>query len=522
MSAKLLPLPQAKRALIRTVREVQGARATGVREELQEREVLGAMRVWLRDLVHDSPSWLTSMLVHMVLLLVLALLSLPEAIISGVPQLMATDITEDPLEELPDLTIPEPLPDLTIEPASVESLVPDDLLPGGTPTPDPEVALDVEIGLLDEISKINLLEPVPSGPGTTGPGPGGPGKHRIGGFKEREHLPVGKAVALALKWLAEHQLPDGSWSFDHSLCTTCRGQCRNAGQLADARLGATGLALLPFLGAGQTHKEGKYQMTVKRGLYFLVTHMKLDTTGGSFYEPGGRMYSHGIAAIALCEAYAMTRDKGLYAPAQQAVKFICYAQDPVGGGWRYEPHQPGDTSVVGWQIMALKSAHMAYLIVPPETISRAFAYLDGVQYESGAKYGYTKAGQGSSATTAIGLLCRMYLGWKKDNPALERGVQWLSQQGPAPGDMYYNYYATQVMRHWDGTPWDDWDAVMKPQLINSQAKAGHETGSWYFKHQHADRGGRLYCTAMAAMTLEVYYRALPIYGEASVDDDFVL
>ena len=78
------------------------------------------------------------------------------------------------------------------------------------------------------------------------------------------------------------------------------------------------------------------------------------------------------------------------------------------------------------------------------------------------------------------------------------------------------------MRHWGGEPWRQWDAVMKPQLIDSQAKAGHETGSWYFKHHHADRGGRLYCTAMATMTLEVYYRTMPIYREASVEDDFVL
>ena len=67
----------------------------------------------------------------------------------------------------------------------------------------------------------------------------------------------------------------------------------------------------------------------------------------------------------------MTHDKGLMAPAQASINFIVAAQDPVGGGWRYQVKQAGDTSVVGWQLMALKSAHMAYLNVPPETIREA-------------------------------------------------------------------------------------------------------------------------------------------------------
>ncbi len=198
------------------------------------------------------------------------------------------------------------------------------------------------------------------------------------------------------------------------------------------------MALLPFLGAGQTHRQGKYRQQVQAGLYYLVNRMRVGPEGGSLFEPGGSMYSHGLASIVLCEAYAMTRDKGLYGPAQQALNFICYAQDPVGGGWRYQPRQAGDTSVVGWQLMALKSGHMAYLRVPPITIQRASRFLDSVQANDGANYGYTDPGTGPG-TTAIGLLCRMYLGWPKDHPALERGSRWLAERGPSKTDMYYNY-----------------------------------------------------------------------------------
>ena len=218
----------------------------------------------------------------------------------------------------------------------------------------------------------------------------------------------------------------------------------------------------------------------------------------------------------------MPHDKGLYAPAQQALNFIAYAQDPVGGGWRYTPPQAGDTSVVGWQIMAMKSGHMGYLRVPPITVQKAFRFLDSVQANNGANYGYTDPGSGG-ATTAIGLLCRMYLGWNKENPALERGVQWISEQGPSPSNMYYNYYATQVMRHWEGDAWKKWNAAMRDQLVSSQGLKGHEEGSWVMPAGHvSDRGGRLYCTSMATMILEVYYRHLPIYRKQSTEEDFPL
>ena len=332
----------------------------------------------------------------------------------------------------------------------------------------------------------------------------------MGGNEQSE-----KAVAAALEWLAEHQLPDGGWSFNHAIAPKCRGQCGNPGTENGARNAATGLALSAFLGAGQTHKAGKYKANVKAGLYFLVNRMQVSPKGGSLYDKDrGRMYAHGIASIALCEAYAMTRDKGLYGPAQQAINFICYAQDPVGGGWRYQPRQKGDTSVSGWQILALKNGHMAYLRVPAVTVKKAFQFLDVVQSNGGANYGYVDPGAGQ-ATTAIGLLCRMYLGWKKDNPALVRGVKWLGAQGPSKGNMYYNYYATQVMRHVEGEEWVKWNKVMRDQLVKSQATDGHEQGSWHMgRGDHgASIGGRLYCTALAALVLEAYYRYPSLYQD---------
>ena len=117
------------------------------------------------------------------------------------------------------------------------------------------------------------------------------------------------------------------------------------------------------------------------------------------------------------------------------------------------------------------------------------------------------------ATTAIGVLGRMYFGWEKDNPALQLGVEWISDRGVSTGGaMYYNYYATQVVRHWEGEAWKKWNDQMRDWLVDSQAKQGHEEGSWYFAgDSHGDRGGRHYMTSLATLMLQAYYRYPSIF-----------
>ncbi len=326
------------------------------------------------------------------------------------------------------------------------------------------------------------------------------------------------AVAAAFKWIAEHQMPDGGWNFDHR-GGKCEGRCDHAGSLDSARNAATAMALLAFLGAGQTHEEGDYKKRVESGLLFLLKNAKLED-GRATFEDGGNMYSHGMCTLALCEAFAMTHDMDLQAPAQAALNHIVFAQDPDGGGWRYKPKMPGDTSVSGWQIMALKSGHLGELVVPADTITGVNRFLDSVQSDEGAAYGYTDRGNAPS-TNSVGLLCRMYTGWKRDNPALERGVKRLAETGPSNSNMYYNYFATQVLRHHEGDEWDTWREKLSKRLVETQSKEGHTAGSWYFDGDHGSTvGGRLYCTAMATMILEVYYRHMPIYGRAATADGF--
>ena len=338
---------------------------------------------------------------------------------------------------------------------------------------------------------------------------------RLGGNDASE-----AAVAAALRWIADHQLPDGGWNFYHRTGPVVNNRPRTSdrpGTKVRARNAATAMAILPLLGAGQTHREGRYQATVQAGLDYLVHNMK---PNGSLHEPEGSLYSHGLAAIALCEAYGMTRDQELAAPAQASLDFVAYAQDPIGGGWRYTPQQPGDTSVLGWQLAALRSGQMSHLQVQAATIRGAGQFLDTVQTEDGAFYGYISPRRGPT-TTAVGLLSRMHLGWSRDHPALARGVEWIANQGPSLGNhanMYHNYHATQVAWQYGGEVWEKWNPVMRDFLVETQAKDGPANGSWFFTGGHgAESGGRLFHTSLAALVLEVYYRHPPIYPDTSDD-----
>lgn len=466
------------------------------------------------------PSWAISMIVHVIAILILAFYTFSPSVDKEANILKVANASE--VEEVEDFELLDELEPLEVSEISSAEVV-QSTVDTTSEVVEVEVSTDVDaaaiqVDLVDFSTETaprnDLLKEIGSMTGSALEGRSVKARGQMvktGGGSEGSE----KAVAMALKWFQSHQFPDGSWNFEGWPCA-----CTHQGDVNGCRTGATAMALLPFLGSGQTHMEGQYKDTVGRGLAYLV---RAEQPNGSLIQGGGNMYSHGLASIALCEAYAMTHDRKLMAPAQASIAFISYAQDPVGGGWRYTPQQPGDTSVVGWQLMALKSGHMAYLQVPPNTVAGAIKFLNTVQSESGAKYGYAEPG-GKPSTTAIGLLCRMYLGWKKDEPALQRGAAYISNLGPSKTDLYYDYYATQIMHHFGDEYWPKWNNVMRDQLVNRQVQSGHMAGSWDVPgggHVN-EKGGRLYVTSMATMILEVYYRHMPIYAKEAAEEDFPL
>ena len=322
------------------------------------------------------------------------------------------------------------------------------------------------------------------------------------------------AVERGLAWLARHQAADGSWRFDLSGCR-CDGGCRDAGTVTSTTA-ATGIALLPFLGAGHTHVEGAYRETVTRGLYYLMSRLRPTPRGGDLCE--GTMYGQGVATLALAEALGMTRDDMLQRYVGDGVRFIETAQDMHGGGWRYLPGQPGDITVTGWQLAALKSAALAGVAVPTPTIDAACRFLDRVQVRYGEAYGYQSA-QAKPATSAVGLLCRLYTGWPNE-AAIDSGLGTLARPGPAPAAIYQNFYLSQALLQRGHPVWPKWNARNRDHLVAGQAGFGHESGSWFFADPDTAPGGRLAHTALAVLTLEVYYRLLPIYTPDAVQVEF--
>ena len=477
-------------------------------------------------LFNVMPSWMVSFLTHIAVIIVLAIMVMPtkpertvalEAGEQAAEALESFDLNLDAIEF--DAEDPFETEISEDEPTEVTEIMDVSL-------PEAEVdfgnimgAEESFDGSIGELNPSDMTEETSSR--------GGESKERLlksyGGTAASE-----EAVALALKWIIKHQLPDGGWNLDH---TRGPGDFRNSpdpGKFSEARNAATALAILPLLGAGNTHQIGEYKDQVRMGLEYLIKNAKRGGRGISYLEPGGTMYSHGLVSIVFCEAYAMTKDPQLAPFAQGTVWYIEDAQDPIGGGWRYRPRQPGDTSAVGWQLMALKSGKITGLDINPRTYKRAEKFLDSVSSHYGAFYGYTgpPSRKRANAQTAIGLLCRMYMGWDKNTPGLVDGMAAVSEKGPSTGssaNMYYNYYATQAVKHMGGNQWREWNAPMRDFLVKSQSKEGNAAGSWHFGKGHSsEAGGRLYNTSLACMTLEVYYRYLPLYGDKAASDEFPL
>lgn len=338
---------------------------------------------------------------------------------------------------------------------------------------------------------------------------------RFGGSAQTE-----AAVNAALQWLAANQDSDGRWHaarFGSGQEPRIAGHDRgHAGAQADT--GLTGLALLAFLGAGHTHVEGQYQETVRRGLEYLRQQQAANGHLAGSATTYAHMYCHGMATFALSEAYSMTRDTQLTDPVRRAIGYTLSAQHPSTGGWRYRPGDLGDTSQLGWQLMALKSAELAGVAVPEKARLGMVRYLRSVASGRHGGLASYRPGEAASRTmTAEALASRQFLGMARENPASNEGGDFLLGElpGQAPANHYYWYYATLAMYQLQGAHWQQWNAALQEALVNAQVQEGALAGSWEPDPIWGSYGGRVYSTALAALCLEVYYRYLPLYGAAS-------
>ena len=356
-------------------------------------------------------------------------------------------------------------------------------------------------------------------------------------FRGQSTTKLERAIGTGLEFLAKMQRPDGSWSLNHFPTGY-----ENAGAgTIDSDTAATGLALLVYLGAAYDHDSDRYGDVVRRGLEFLIRNQKengdLYISRDKFSNESARLYSHGIASIALCEAYGMTTDVAMLRdPAQKSLDFIVAAQHAKRGGWRYVPGVESDTSVSGWQLMALKSGELAGLNVPKKTYEMVKVFLAKAQdKKDSSRFVYNPFAEErrnpNPTMTAVGLLMRLYLGTDPKDPAMVRGAKHLLDSPPAIGtrrrptrDTYYWYYATQVMAHMGDQHLKEWNEHLKPVLIDTQVTQGKFAGSWspnlrddgVVKDAWGKYGGRIYVTTMNLLSLEVHHRLLPLYRDDTV------
>jgi hypothetical protein len=373
----------------------------------------------------------------------------------------------------------------------------------------------------------------------------GPGGGRAGAYGER----WGKGrlaneggsrkticvVDRALRWLHYHQDRDGKWDQDgfSKNCDSREGPaCENPGT-GQYDVAVSSLALLAFLGHGNSHRVGYFKKTVSRGLDWLLSQQKPD---GSLGERSAEswMYNHAIGTMALCEAFAMSRDYRLREPAQRAVDYIRAGQNP-GLGWKYEPQDGrNDTSVTGWMVLALKAAKAARLNVDQSLFEGAINWFDRATNTEG-KTGYMRPGDNGSVIrgvndrfaklptmTGVAVLCRIFCGQSRRDPQITRGVDILMQNLPVwnkPNndmvDMYYWYYATYAMFQFGGAKWDKWNQALHRAVIDTQRNGGCADGSWDPVGKWGMVGGRVYATAINALTMEIYYRYKRVVTPAS-------
>jgi hypothetical protein len=383
-----------------------------------------------------------------------------------------------------------------------------------------------------ETSQPPALEPAPSATASGASAPSATAPYALRGASGRLGLvalqggsaETEAAVAAALGWLAKAQSADGRWDAnrfgagqEHAVLGHDRG---GAGRNADT--GISALALLALLGGGQSHEHGEYQLTVRRGLEFLLRSQAVDGNlcgQSTFYA---QMYCHSMATFALAEALAMTGDDRLKSAIVKAVEFSLRAQHPAAGGWRYKPGDTGDTSQLGWQMMALVSAERAGVDVGPHTWMRIGRFLKSVRRgNQGGLASYRPDGPATTSMTAEAFYCRLLLhdlgNERIDDRSAHEAIEHLLAAPPdaARINLYYWYYATLALHHRHHTDnqtqmaWQTWNAALTTALVKTQVADGPNAGSWNTKTVWGGYGGRVYTTAMAAMCLEVYYRYAP-------------
>ncbi len=510
--------------------------------------------------LRQSPWWMISLTLHILVFFALTLLDTSESTASEQRVVQMSPSESEPLdpelEEKPDTDDPTPVEFEDVEnPNNVED--PADV----TPESDVDEHFSEPFGESDGDTLGDFEGPQKNT--SIGPGGGastgafGRGSNRPGGQAPGGGKKFDDALDAALRWLAAHQSPNGGWEAA-GFNRWCDGQpVSDPSQQPDGLgkalydPGVTGLALCAFLGAGYTNR-GKHPFckTVSKGLRYLKN---IQDPEGCFGPRNTQqyIYNHATAALAMVEAYGMTGSPIWKGSAQRGLDFIALSRNPYFA-WRYGI-KPGDndSSVTGWMMMALKSAKLvnsaslrrgkqAPLTIDESAFDGVRAWLGKVTDPDYGRVGYAQRGTGparpqelvdrfpgekSESMTAVGVLARVFIGEDpRKSPLIKKGAALCSKLpptwNPTDGsiDMYYWYYGTLAMFQVGGKPWTAWRGAMDKAIVQSQRQdtsACLYKGSWDPIGPWGLDGGRVYSTALMAMCLEVFYRYPKVFGTSA-------
>lgn len=329
---------------------------------------------------------------------------------------------------------------------------------------------------------------------------------KANGGNERCETAIGKS----LNYLKSHQNPDGSWGEAY-------------------KCAMSGLSVLAYMGHCERPGSGEFGESVSKGIDYLVqlgTARKGKTFTSSVYE-------HAIAVYALGEAYILTKDQKLAPILTDGIETIIKGQAD-DGGWMYGFNKvmPSDTSVSGWQIQALKAAHLSGLNIPgvDECMTKAMENIKRVQNPNGA-FGYRTTGGVKDAhwgLVGVGILC-LQIGSSEKGPPVQKAFRYMfSKEQGVPQKLEYKektanlyawYYNTQAAFQAGGSWWGRWNSRFQPELLQNQ----DNDGSWPPVAESEAAGAdsklnyngssntpesRIYRTALCTLMLEVYYRYL--------------
>jgi hypothetical protein len=503
---------------------------SGVVEEkvITHDDVLAAQRITWREVGEHLTGPMVSLIVHVVLAAFIGTLMIitpPEEVADIVVTPMEVDIVPPrEIPDPPDYPQPEPVEPVIVDP--VEEM----------PTAPAEVPLDevvvnpepftVDIPSFAQVKPNNSALTLPMMAGRTEAGR----REAIGKYTPpRLGRRTEEALLRGLRWLRDHQNPDGSWGDGNP-------------QYSPA---LTGLALMTFLAHGETPASVEFGGCVMRAIRNLMSVVARD--GGEIR--GANSYPHAIATYALAEAHALIPSPVLGDALQPAVRRIVQGQGPTGGFNYNFDNAPGeggkpraDLSVAGWMIQALKAAFAGGSAVPgiEEALDQAGACLRKEWHDprsGGFRYEAAQPGSVRAPMTAVGTLCLQLLGHGHAPEAtagldrLEREHFTFDWRSPEPWLLYRAYYQTQAhfqMAERRRPKWDAWNRIFTATVLREQQADGHwQTPAAQYGKDSGTHGeamfegidGPVYATSLSCLMLTVYYRYLPSFAVVAPKDE---